>query len=76
MVYHLFSYFYWFWLYRPKRKSGNRGVCRILVTTVYSERKSMSHPWPFIGVKWFFLEDMVEGKSAVTPLISLDSNRA
>ena len=43
---------------------------------IYSERKWMSHPWPFIGVKWFFLEGMVEGKSAVTPLVSLDSNRA
>ena len=34
MVYRLFSYSYWFGLYRPKRKSGNWGVFTILSATV------------------------------------------
>ena len=35
MVHRLFSYSYWFGLYRPKRISGNWGVCTILSATVY-----------------------------------------
>ena len=35
MVYCLFSYSYWFGQYRPKRKSGNWGVCIILSATVH-----------------------------------------